>query len=185
VRGNEDLFIGMIVAVSALGLVPTCALGDRAPLQFNRVLDTIGRCRLSIHDLSVLGADVKVPRTAHFNMPFEFGLTVAASRRRKHDWFILGRDKDRIERALSDIKTVTVHTHDGSGESVVAAVSHALFRDTKEKVALPDLIETYREVHGLWSRTRLREKYATPFLAPAFDEILTLAQRAADFYVGR
>lgn len=183
VRGNEDLFIAMLVTVAGLGLVPTCALSDRSPLQFHRALETIARCRFSIHDLSVLGADGEKPRTAHLNMPFELGVAVAASRTATHDWFILGREKQRIERALSDIKTVTIHEHDGSGESAVAAVSHALYRDGKRKVELPQLIDAYTEVRATWSRIRSREKYGTPFHASAFDELLAVAQDATEYYV--
>lgn len=178
VRSNEQLFIGMIAGVTALGLLPTCALAHPGVLQYDRAIDTIERSRFSIHDLSELGANGRVPRTAHFNMPFELGVAVAVSRHTDHDWMIFGRDRARIERALSDIKTVEVHQHDGSGTSAVAAVSRSLFREKDDELSLQHMHKVYHSVREAWSRVRLRERYGTAFSPPAFAALCKLAHAA-------
>ena len=106
---------------------------------------------------------------------------MAASQQSQHDWFILGKDKNLVERALSDIKTVTVHEHDGSGESVVAAVSRALYREVKEGIGRQQLVTAYKEVRETWRGIRRAEQYTTPFLAPAFSALMLSAYRAANF----
>jgi plasmid stabilization system protein ParE len=185
VRENEDFFVGLISGVSALGLVPTCALDQDAVLQFDRALGTISACRYSIHDLSVLGADGKSPRTAHMNMPFELGIAVAAGARAtpRHDWFVFGDDVDRIERALSDIKAVTVHTHERTGETAVEAVSRALYRAKRDDVELPTMLDVYRSVRAAWQKARRRERLASAFLSPAFSAISRQAVQATQIHV--
>jgi hypothetical protein len=184
VRGNEELFIGLIAGVTALGLLPTCALGHRARFQYRRTMDTIASSRFSIHDLSVLGADGRAPRTAHFNMPFELGVAAATARDSAHDWFVFGRDKERIERALSDIKTVTVHDHDGSGPSVVNAVSRALFRE-KKTISFQQMVAIHADVRRVWSRVQRREGFPTPFLAPAFAALFRISYEATKAHLPR
>lgn len=186
VRENEDVFVGLIAGVSALGLLPTCALDHRAVLQFDRALGTISSCRYSIHDLSVLGADGKPPRTAHMNMPFELGIAVAAGARAAppHDWFVFGNDPERIERALSDIKTVTVHKHERTGESAVQAVSQALYREKREHVQLPHMLEVYASVRRAWQAAKKRERFATVFLSPAFSALCLLSYETTQLVLG-
>lgn len=185
VRENEDFFVGLISGVSALGLLPTSALDHRAVLQFDRALETISACRYSIHDLSVLGADGKPPRTAHMNMPFELGIAVAAGARKapRHDWFVFGVDVDRIERALSDIKTVTVHTHERTGETAVQAVSRALYRQKGADVRLQQMLNVYEAVRVTWQNVKKREHLATAFLSPSFATICRLAYEATQIHV--
>ena len=184
VRENEDLFLGLISGVYALGLVPTCALDQAAVLQFDRALGTIGDCRYSIHDLSMLGADGDPP-TAHMNMPFELGIAVAAGSRRtpRHDWFVFGEDVAQIERALSDIKTVTIHRHKRTGETGVEAVSRALYREKSDDVELPEMLAVYANVRAAWENVRQRERLESAFLAPSFSALSRMAYEATQIHV--
>src|SRR5580658_6015102 len=72
--GFRNLYLAYIVGLYQLGLKPRVTLGipggDR---RLDRILDLIGSCSYSIHDLSRVQLDRTAPATPRFNMPFELG----------------------------------------------------------------------------------------------------------------
>ena len=86
-------------------------LEPRATLQIpgcerrlDRILDLIGSCRYSFHDLSRVELSQKRPATPRFNMPFELGLAVAWERFKEpsHTWCVFESRGRRIGKSLSD-----------------------------------------------------------------------------------
>ncbi|MGB6803656.1 MAG: hypothetical protein WBE31_15415, partial [Candidatus Sulfotelmatobacter sp.] len=77
----ENLFLAYIAAVSAFGFIPRATLEiPFSRRRLDRILDLIGDCRYSVHDLSRVQIDRAPPPTPRFNMPFELGLTVGLDR---------------------------------------------------------------------------------------------------------
>ena len=73
----EALYLAFIAGLSGFGLIPQAALqipGSRRRL--DRLIDLLGTCQYSFHDLSRVELDSHSPKTPRFNMPFECGLAV-------------------------------------------------------------------------------------------------------------
>jgi hypothetical protein len=97
----ESLFIALIATLIALGRKPRCVLEipDLGKRRLSRIVELLDLCRVSIHDLSRVGA------SARFNMPFELGLAVAAAiLKPEHDYIVLERERFRLDKTLSDLK---------------------------------------------------------------------------------
>src|ERR1035441_3521420 len=105
-RAFERLYLAYITGLSALGLVPRATLSiSGGKRRLSRILDLIGSCRYSIHDLSRVQLDRTAPRTPRFNMPFELGLAVAWSEinPNEHTWFVCETKERRALKSLSDL----------------------------------------------------------------------------------
>lgn len=76
-----DLLLAYVAGITAIGLDPRTTLeipgGER---RLDRILELVGSCRYSIHDLSLLRVHARRPAVPHLNMAFEPGLTVAWDR---------------------------------------------------------------------------------------------------------
>lgn len=72
-----DLYIPYIAALTAHGITPRATLeipgGAR---RLDRIVELIGSCRYSFHDLSRVEIDPANPPTPRMNMPFELGLAI-------------------------------------------------------------------------------------------------------------
>ena len=77
--------------------------GGARPL--DRIIELIGSCRYSFHDLSRVELDLAYPPTPRLNMGFELGLTVAWDRLLpgRHVWFVLESVNRRALKPLSDL----------------------------------------------------------------------------------
>jgi hypothetical protein len=92
----------------------------------DRLIDLIGDCRYSIHDLSRVQRSTKGFRTPRFNMAFELGLTIGAMRATStdHQWHVLEAVPHRLAQSLSDLggyDKVLIHSNtiDGVFESLL------------------------------------------------------------------
>jgi hypothetical protein len=93
--------LAAIAGLCGLGLRPRGVVEITGPQRrLERIRKLLGRCRLSVHDLSRVELSGGAPR---FNMPFELGLAVEMSRHQKHDWFVLEAKPYRLQRSLSDL----------------------------------------------------------------------------------
>ena len=125
----ESLYLAYIVGLCAFRLAPRATLqipgGGR---RLDRILDLIGSCRYSFHDLSRVELSLKRPATPRFNMPFELGLAVAWQRFKEpsHTWCVFESRSWRAGKSLSDLSGTDVYVHDGTPTGVFRELCNAL-----------------------------------------------------------
>jgi hypothetical protein len=125
------LYLAYISAVSAHGMTPHATLEiPGAARRRGRIVELIGTCRYSFHDLSRVEIDPADPPTPRMNMPFELGLTVAWDRLLpdRHVWFVLESLNRRALKSLSDLAGTDVYLHGGTPEGVFREIGNALVR---------------------------------------------------------
>src|SRR5215213_6502999 len=98
----ETLFVALVGTLIFLGQEPHCVLEvpEKGDGRLQRILDLMRQCRISVHDLSRVGAPVR------FNMPFELGLACALKLEHPsiYDVFVLDAVEYRLDKTLSDYK---------------------------------------------------------------------------------
>lgn len=125
----ESLYLAYIAGLCAFRLAPRATLqipgGGR---RLDRILDLIGSCRYSFHDLSRVELSLKRPATPRFNMPFELGLAVAWQRFKEpsHTWCVFESRSWRAGKSLSDLSGTDVYVHDGTPTGVFRELCNAL-----------------------------------------------------------
>ena len=125
----EPLYLAYIAGLRAFRLEPKTTLqipgGER---RLDRILDLIGSCRYSFHDLSRVELNLRRPATPRFNMPFELGLAVAWQRFREpsHTWCVFESRSWRAGKSLSDLSGTDVYVHDGTTAGVFREICNAL-----------------------------------------------------------
>ena len=98
------LYLAAIAGLCGLGLRPRGVVEIAGPQRrLERIQNLLGRCPISVHDLSRVELSRGVPR---FNMPFELGLAVEMSQHQKHEWFALEARPFRLQRSLSDLNAL-------------------------------------------------------------------------------
>jgi len=124
----RPLFDAMVFTIERCGFAPRCAMevDDSAGTRIDKIMGLIGQCPLGIHDISRTDLDpgLKLPR---FNMPFELGLFLGASRfgnreQKKKRCLVLDKERYRYQKFLSDIAGQDIHSHDDRPESVISEV---------------------------------------------------------------
>lgn len=145
----EPLYVALITGVCALGFTPRSVV-ETPPGKdrLHRLIDLIGECRSSIHDLSRvdLAPGSSVPR---FNMPFELGVAVAiADRTSKHDWFVLESTKYRLQKSLSDVNGYDPFIHGNKPDGVLKAI-RSIFAWDEARPNLADLRSLLGDVKKL------------------------------------
>lgn len=124
----RPLFRAMCFTILACGYVPRCALdySDSGEVRFQKILDIITECDLSIHDLSRVEVDprTKLPR---FNMPLELGADLALrikgpAQQRRRRTLILDTEPHRYDRTLSDISGQDIEAHRNDVDQVIGRV---------------------------------------------------------------
>jgi hypothetical protein len=105
--------------------------------RLDRIVELIGSCRYSFHDLYRVELDLAEPPTPRFNMPFELGLAVAWDRLlpRRQTWFVMESVKRRALKSLSDIAGTDVYVHGGTPEGVCREIGNALVRKRSHPTA--------------------------------------------------
>ena len=107
----------MIFCVVRAGLIPRLATErlEGGESRLDKIIEIIGACRYSIHDLSLAHAS-KANEAFRMNMPFEFGLDLG--RRRAPDlqtnnkqFLIFERNPYELKRCLSDIAGFDIEHH--------------------------------------------------------------------------
>lgn len=124
----RPLFRAMCFAIAACGFVPRCALDetDSAVVRFEKILDLITACDLSVHDVSRVELDTTsgLPR---FNMPLELGadlglrLKGSATHRRRRI-LVLDAAAHRYDQTLSDISGMDIEAHGNDAGRLIKAV---------------------------------------------------------------
>src|ERR1700722_2549938 len=141
------LYLAYITALSAVGLVPTAAVGVPGSRGLDRIMSLLEKCSYSIHDLSRVQLDRTAPRTPRFNMPFELGLAVAWAREhREHKWFVFESKQRRLNKSLSDLDGTDPYIHDGTIRGVMREVCNA-FVSAGSQPTVPAMMKIYRELH--------------------------------------
>lgn len=140
---HERRLLALTSALISIGCRPrlTFEIPEHGQGRLARILELIGFCTLSIHDLSSVGYP------ARFNMPFELGLACAIKHLKgNHRFMVLERVEHRFDRHLSDLKAIDPKIHNGT---VVGAINAVL--DSWEK---PDGNPSSAEVLSLYRRLR-------------------------------
>jgi hypothetical protein len=171
------LYLAYIAALTAYGITPRATLelpgGAR---RLDRIIELIGSCRYSFHDLSRVELDLADPQTPRLNMGFEVGLTVAWDRLHpdRHVWFVLESMNRRALKSLSDLAGTDVYIHSGTPEGVFREIGNAFAR-RKKHPSVQDVQYVYRVLQaalpGIMEQTGAQSR----FEAHAFREILLTA----------
>ena len=133
----ERQFIALLAAVIAIGRTPRCVLevAERGTGRLRRLLQLIGKCDSSIHDLSRVGMPVR------FNMPFELGLACAVTNMNKtHAFVLLEKKRYRLQVTLSDVNGLDPYIHNGSVRGTIECVLDAL----RPRTGAPSPDDVYR-----------------------------------------
>lgn len=122
----------MCFAIAACGYVPRCALdySDSGAIRFERILDLIADCGLSVHDVSRVELD-KSSGLPRFNMPLELGADLGLRLRgpaahRSRRILVLDAEPHRYDVTLSDISGMDVEVHGGEAERIITVVRNWL-----------------------------------------------------------
>ena len=141
----RPLFQALVFCVIDCGFEPRCALeaSDGGHVRVEKIARIIANCGFGVHDISRTELDRKfhLPR---FNMPFELGLYLGASRfgdrrQRRKSTLILDRERYRYQKYLSDIAGQDIKAHGNQPKRLIGAVRDWL-RDTDPRRPLPSSI---------------------------------------------
>jgi hypothetical protein len=144
--------------------------------RLDRIIELIGSCRYSFHDLSRVEIDPADPPTPRMNMPFELGLTVAWDRLRpdQHVWFVLESVNRRALKSLSDLAGTDVYIHSGTTEGVFREIGNALVRK-KNRPTVQQVNYIYMGMQSALPEIMAATGAQSRFEARAFREILFVA----------
>jgi hypothetical protein len=160
------IFEAVVFAVNAAGFRATCARErlDSSEIRLQKIIDMIGACRYSIHDLSrtVLDEANSLPR---FNMPLELGIDLGCKAfspdRRDKSLLIFDSEQYRFQKFVSDIGGQDIHQHGNSPKTAVTRVRNWL-RTESGRETIPggtDIFARYetfrRDLPGLCAGFRL------------------------------
>jgi hypothetical protein len=139
----KRIFKAILFAVFHCGFRPRCALeeSDATENRLLRIERIIQECRLGIHDISFMEMDVTTG-LARFNMPFEFGMFLAAKhfgsgRQREKMALVVDRHPYRYRAALSDISGQDIASHNGVARHAIRVVRDWLDTNRRNRRSLP------------------------------------------------
>jgi hypothetical protein len=158
------------------GLIPRATIEIASSRRrLDRIIGLIQKCRYSFHDLSRVELDRTRPSTPRFNMPFELGLAVASSKRKRgaHAWFVLESHPHRLKKSLSDLDGTDPFIHEGTPEGVLRELTNALSR-SYNRPNIPELRQIYDDVVRA-ARKLKYERSGSLFDAAAFKDLVVVA----------
>ena len=124
----EPLFHAIVFAVIQCGYTVRCALeaDETGTTRIDRIYRLIEECRFGIHDISRIEHDA-INNLPRFNMPFELGLFLGASRfgaslQRDKYCLVLEAERYRYQKYLSDIAGQDIRQHDNEPAKAVSAI---------------------------------------------------------------
>lgn len=182
------LYLAYITGLFHLGLKPRATIeipGGRNRL--DKIIELIGSCRYSIHDLSRVQLDRTLPRTPRFNMPFELGLAVASSKLggNPHDWFVFETMHRRVSKSLSDLSGADPNIHHGTVEGVMRELCNSFVRPSQnDRFSVPQMMKNYRAVSLLVQDIEHRTRARSLFEAGAFRLLCSAARRTVASSLG-
>lgn len=139
----QPLFRAMCFTLLACGYTPRCALdySDSGEIRFQKILDILTACDLSIHDMSRVELDVGtgLPR---FNMPLELGADLALRLKgppiqRRRRTLILDAEAHRYDKTLSDISGQDIAAHRNAVDDMIGCVRDWLNANRRSETPLP------------------------------------------------
>jgi hypothetical protein len=139
--------------------------------RLERIQDLLGRCPISVHDLSRVELSRGAPR---FNMAFELGLAVEMSRHQKHEWFVLEARPYRLQRSLSDLNGTDPLIHGGSPAGLLQVLADVFDRPGMARVPLEPIFDLLRRQAPTLSR-----RYGGLYTRGAFAELVWTASDLA------
>lgn len=124
----KPIFDALIFAAFDCGYVPRCALeiDDAGQVRIEKIMAMIRGCQLGVHDISRTELD-PVHQLPRFNMPFELGLFVGATRfgsraQRRKVCLILDRERYRFQKFISDISGQDISVHGADPDKAIRAL---------------------------------------------------------------
>jgi hypothetical protein len=142
-RQYKKLFDALVFAVHDCGFLARGALeqDDGSQVRLDKILEIVGKCSLSIHDLSRTSLDSKfhLPR---FNMPLELGIFIGAkkfggAKHKGKSCLILDRDPYRFQIFCSDIAGQDIRAHHNDVSDAIAAVRNWLRTNHPSNTGIP------------------------------------------------
>lgn len=169
-RSYERFFVALVASLVSVGRKPRCALEVSAPgrNRLDRIFDLLRSCRVSVHDLSSVGLPVR------FNMAFEIGLACALARLHgPHDFILLERQANRLDRTLSDMKGWDPMVYGGS----VRALENCVLGSLPSRRGDADPARVHRVSRRLWRVAGIEkgQRRADSIYHPAIFRILVSA----------
>jgi hypothetical protein len=141
----QPLYLAYIVGLIHLNFEPRVTLGIAGGTRrLDKIFREVQGCRYSVHDLSKVQVDRKLPSTPRFNMPFELGLAVAWAQLNpsKHTWFVFEAIPYRVQKSLSDLNGTDPHIHNGRVQGVMRELCNAFVRP-QHQPNVPEMMKTY------------------------------------------
>jgi hypothetical protein len=178
----RSLYLAYIAGLTHLGFLPRVTLGlPGGARRLDKILDLIGSCRYSIHDLSNVRLDRKSPSTPRFNMPFELGLAVAWEKpnAKRHSWFVFEAREYRIQKSLSDLNGTDPQIHDGKASGIMRGLSN-IFRRPANQPTVPEMMSTFQALSRRTTDILAATGGKSLFEARAFKDLCFEAKVAAD-----
>ncbi len=136
----------MLFTILYLGYNPRIALerSNSAETRFSKIVELIGNCKYSIHDLSRCQA-AKQGEYYRLNMPFELGLDIGAREFNKEKFhgkicLILEEKKFRYQTSLSDISNSDIKIHEGKALGIVEAIRNWVAENSTSRIPIYSLI---------------------------------------------
>lgn len=169
----KPIFEALVFAVIECGFEPRSALElvDGTEVRLDKICRIIASCRYAIHDISRTELD-GVNHLPRFNMPFELGLFLGASRfgreaQRSKRCLILDREPHRYQKFISDIAGQDIFAHGERPDLAIRCVRDWLSTVSMERhlAGAAHIVERYQQFSSdapkLAKELRLRRDEAT------------------------
>jgi hypothetical protein len=175
----ENLYLAYTVGLTALGFVPRATLGvPRDARRLERIFSLIQGCRFSVHDISRIQLDRRLPRAPRFNMPFELGLAVAWATINpgRHSWVGCDEVPHRPLKSLSDLNGTDFQIHGGTVVGVLNALCNA-FVSRSQRPTVPRMLRIYRMLRKASPALRAEAGARDLYQARVFDDLVVASRR--------
>jgi hypothetical protein len=121
------IFEAIVFTIQACGFSAMCARSriNSGEVRLQKILDIIGDCRYSIHDLSRTELD-RTTALPRFNMPLELGIDIGcrayANGYERKSFLIFDRDRFRFQSYVSDIAGQDIANHEDDPNRAIGRV---------------------------------------------------------------
>ncbi len=168
--------LAYIAAVSSFGLIPHVVVGTQGNTRLSRIVDLIGKCQYSIHDLS---------RTKRFNMPFELGFTMGYHwSNPTHKWLVFAPERNWVDKSLTDIKGIDIYAHHGTIAGIMCEIGNSFVNRIRQP-SVSEMMRIYRTLRSAVPEIQRKTGSKTLFTASFFSEISATAAALAEKYIAR
>jgi hypothetical protein len=129
------IFEAVVFTIQACGFRPICARSrvNSSEVRLHKILELIGECRYSIHDLSRTELD-RTSALPRFNMPLELGIDLGCraygSGYENKSFLIFDRDPFRFQSYVSDIAGQDIAHHEDDPNRAIGRVRDWLRTET-------------------------------------------------------